>query len=175
MKFGVIYSIEWFPGESTECPALNGESSKVMELFDVTEDTAPDEDEDEEDEEEKEDDDEGRRMKFVSKDLLSREEFEKFLQHTRLTASPTPTMGSIIGYAWGMGWTAPAVAFESDSGDYDELAYVTPVPEVEPRQFHVDSNNPLGLVAHVTEIEEYQDRCWERVRKAVINTYEHGV
>lgn len=156
MKFGVIYSIEWSTDEDDECPALSGEDSDVMSLFDITERS------------------EGHR-KFASKDLLSREDFERFLRHTRLTASSTPTMGSIIGYAWGMGWTAPAIAFESDSRDYDEMAYVTPVPDTKPREFHIDPADPFGMAKHVVETEAYMTRCWERVRRAVINTYDDGV
>lgn len=148
MKFGVIYSIGWDTDQSEECPALSGENSSVMRLFYVTNETG-------------EDLGEPRRyMKFVSTDLLSRADFERFLEHTRLTASSTPTMGSIIGYAWGMGWTAPAVAFEGDSRDYEEMAYVTPIPDVSQQR---------ELTA------ERMDRCWERVRQAVINTYKDGV
>ncbi len=155
MKFGVIYSIDWFATDSDTCPALDGEDAEVMKLFDITESN---------DIEGSDDEPARKHMKFASKELLNRKDFERFLQHTRLTASSTPTMGSTIGGAWGMGWTAPAVAFEGDDRVYEEMAYVTPVPDVEPRQFHIDPKNPLGLAAHVIEVEAYQDRCWERVR-----------
>lgn len=168
MKFGVIYSIDWSMKESEECPALSGEDAEVMSLFDITESNKVFEGMDE-------DNPATGHMKFASKELLSRKDFERFLRHTRLTASSTPTMGSIIGYAWGMGWAAPAVAFESDSRDYEEMAYVTPVPSTTPRKFILDPNHPLGLYEHVTATEEYQARCWVRVRDAVVRTYEDGV
>lgn len=168
MKFGVIYDIEWDGDKDDECPALSGEGAEVMQLFDIKEDITTDADEDE-------DEPAKRHMKFASKELLSREEFEKFLQHTRLTASETQTMGSIIGGAWGLGWVAPAVAFESDSREYVEMAYVTPVPGVPPREFPIDDKHQFGLVESVTKSDEYMERCWQRVRRAVINTYAEGV
>lgn len=166
MKFGVIYDIEWDGEYDNECPALSGEGAEVMQLFNITEDGAADADEDEPAK---------RHMKFASKELLSREEFEKFLRHTRLTASETQTMGSIIGGAWGMGWTAPAVMFESDSREFEEMAYVTPVPDVPPKEFPVDDKHQFGLAESVVRADEYMERCWQRVRRAVINTYAEGV
>lgn len=150
MRFGVIYSIDWNSSESEENP-FEGyeEAADLLPLFHKTENT--------------EFDPKGRKnqalhAKYASKELLTRKQFERFLSVTRMVSDPTPTRGSIIGYAWGMGWTAPAVRFFSDSKPWEEDAYVTPVPDFEPK-----------WSLHDTE-RFYQ--VWERVRDAIVDFYE---
>lgn len=90
---------------------------------------------------------------------ISREQFDALVEKLNLKASSTPTMGS-LGVPWtpgGMG-LAPAICFEEDSHELDAYvqAYVTPLPEV---------RCPIGRDA------AYYDRCWERVRRAVLAIY----
>lgn len=164
MKFGVIYTIEWNRSEGTECPFEEQDDKELLALFEKTEDHRPANTEDDGLEDE-DDDPVIYSCKFASRELLTREQFDRFLDVTRMRSDSAPTMGSIIGYAWGLGWTAPAIAFrDSACGIYDELAYVTPVPDVGVR--HIENEE---------ELFAYQERCWERVRRAVINTYKDGV
>lgn len=152
MKFGVIYSIDWNSSEFTEDPFESyEEAADLLPLFHKTESTEYDPEGGEHQE---------LHAKYAGIDLLTQTQFEHFLRVTRMVASQTPTLGSIIGYAWGMGWTAPAVRFFSYSKQFEEIAYVTPVPEVEIRRERSD---------------EEQWRAWERVRDAVVRMYEKGV
>lgn len=164
MKFGVIYTIEWNRSEGTECPFEEQDDKELLALFEKTEDHRPANTEDDGLEDE-DDDPVIYSCKFASRELLTREQFDRFLDVTRMRSDSAPTMGSIIGYAWGLGWTAPAVRFH-DPGNrtYEESAYVTPVPDVEPRDIEDDE-----------EFAAYQMRCWERVRDAVVRHYEDGV
>lgn len=153
MLFGVIYTIEWDPAENSECPPLEGDEADMMrELFDLTGTEKCGED--------------GActRSYFASKDLLTREDFERFLRYTRLQASPTPTGGALIAWRWELGFSAPAIAFESPESLFVELAYVIPLPEVEPRNLE-----------SAQDVELRAQRAWERVRTAVLNTYKDGV
>ena len=153
MLFGVIYTIEWDPAENSECPPLEGDEADMLhELFDVTGTETCGEN--------------GAytRTHFASKDLLSREDFEHFLRYTRLQSSPTPTMGALIAWRWGLGFSSPAVAFESPDSLFVESAYVIPLPEVEPRELEC-----------AQDVELRAQRAWERVRTAVINTYKEGI
>ncbi len=165
MKFGVIYSIEWNRSEGTECPFEEQDDKELLALFDKTEDHRPGIDTEGDGLEEEDDDPVIYSCKFASRELLTREQFDRFLDVTGLRSDGTPTMGSIIGYAWGLGWTAPAVRFyDPYCKTYEESAYVTPVPDVEPRNIEDDE-----------ELAAYQMRCWERVRDAVVSHYEDGV
>jgi len=87
--------------------------------------------------------------------ILSREEFDAFVEHCDLRASRTETMGSIGTPGFGIFW-APAISFDCSSGYAN--AYVTPIPDVE-------RVRPSGD-------DSREARIWERVRLAVIRTYE---
>ena len=166
MKFGVIYTIEWDDDHwQGECPFESGDAPEDFDisLFEMTEDGEGDTDIYEN----------GRSRKYVSRHLLTRDQFDAFLRYTRLVAVETETMGSIVGGKWGMGWWVPAIPFQ-DSGSGDEFfedAYVTPVPDVPPRQFAVDKTDQFGLASAVLDQNEYMTQRWERVRKAVISVY----
>ena len=83
--------------------------------------------------------------------LLTKEEFERFLDSTGLVADSTETMGSIGAPGFGFGW-APAISFQDDGSERAILsAYVTPIPET--RKEHCD------------------DRDWHRVRRAVLSMF----
>lgn len=91
---------------------------------------------------------EGHHRKWAA--ILTREQFEEFVEHCGLTADSTPTMGSLGAPGFGFGW-APAISFDSDDPDALLNAYVTPIPEV--RKEHAD------------------ERDWQRVRGAVLAVY----
>jgi hypothetical protein len=84
--------------------------------------------------------------------LLSREEFERFLEDVSLVAEDCETMGSLTGFGW-----LPAISF-GDDGDHPYAilnAYVTPVPQ------KPDGEERTGM----------QERDWRRVRRAIIRAY----
>lgn len=82
--------------------------------------------------------------------ILTREQFNDFVDHCGLTADSTPTMGSLGAPGFGFVW-APAISFNSDDPSAVQSAYVTPIPEVSKK--HADG------------------RDWERVRGAVLAVY----
>jgi hypothetical protein len=82
--------------------------------------------------------------------ILTREQFNDFVDHCGLSADSTPTMGSLGAPGFGYGW-APAISFNSDDPSAIQSAYVTPIPEV--RKEHAD------------------ERDWGRVREAVLAVY----
>jgi hypothetical protein len=82
--------------------------------------------------------------------LLSREQFDDFIQHCGLVAERTETMGSLGAPCFGFGW-APAISFRGDDPDAILSAYVTPIPE--------------------TSKERFGKRDWKRVRGAVLAVY----
>ena len=64
--------------------------------------------------------------------ILTREQFEDFLDHARLYAEDVQTMGSLGAPGCGFSW-APAFSFRSDDEDAILSAYVTPLasgPEI---------------------------------------------
>lgn len=81
--------------------------------------------------------------------ILTREQFDAFVDQCSMVAESTETMGSIG--APGCGYWAPAISFNSDDPDCIANAYVTPLPEVEGRDFDEDD--------------------WERVKNAVLAVY----
>jgi len=100
----------------------------------------------------------GKHRKLVG--VLDKKQFEKFLDETTLYPEDVETMGS-LGVPWadppGLG-VAPAVAFTSnDSGGYLS-AYVTPLPDVEPKE-------------EVTD--ERADRYWRLIKLALLSKYGH--
>lgn len=82
--------------------------------------------------------------------VLTRDQFDEFVERCRLTAESTPTMGSIGAPGCGFGWQ-PAVSFRSDHPDAVQSAYVTPLPE--------------------TRKQAGDEGDWERVRSAVLAVY----
>ncbi len=82
--------------------------------------------------------------------ILTREQFDEFVDHCGLSAESTRTMGSIGAPGFGFGW-APAISFNGDHEDAICNAYVTPLPEVTRSEFNDDD--------------------WERVFGAVVSVY----
>jgi hypothetical protein len=83
--------------------------------------------------------------------LLTKEQFERFVNAIGLVADSTETMGSIGAPNFGLGWS-PAISFRDDGEDRAILsAYVTPIPEVKK--------------------ERCDDRDWRRVRRAVLSMF----
>ena len=66
----------------------------------------------------------GKHRKWCA--VLSREQFEEFLDHTGLVAEDVATMGSIGAPGCGYGW-APAFSFRNDDPDAIQSAYATPL------------------------------------------------
>ena len=91
---------------------------------------------------------EGHHRKWCA--LLTREQFDKFVDHCGLVAEDVQTLGSLGAPGCGFG-LAPAISFRSDDPDAIQSAYVTPIPE--------------------TTKEVLDDRDWERVRSAVLAVY----
>lgn len=88
--------------------------------------------------------------------ILSREQFKDFVHHIGLFAEDVETMGSLGAPGFGYG-CAPAISFRADEYDAIVLAYVTPFPNWEP--------------SHRREDKDWQERCWNRIRCAVITTF----
>ena len=90
--------------------------------------------------------------------VLNQAQFDELVLLLDLYAEDVETTGS-IGVPWGStrNLSAPAVSFQSRSRCAIIDAYVTPIPSFEP--------------VNRSEDEAWQDRCWERVRRAVINKY----
>lgn len=82
--------------------------------------------------------------------ILSREQFDEFVEQVGLIAEDVETMGSLGAPGFEFGW-APAVSFRSDDPDAIQSAYVTPIPE--------------------TTRPRSDERDWERVRGAVLAVY----
>ncbi|HZZ79986.1 MAG TPA: hypothetical protein VFE62_15815 [Gemmataceae bacterium] len=82
--------------------------------------------------------------------ILTREQFDKFIDRCGLAAEDVQTMGSLGAPGCGFGW-APAISFTSSDPDAIQTAYVTPLPEIEK--------------------ENFDDRDWERLRGAVVAVY----
>ena len=90
----------------------------------------------------------GKHRKWAA--LLTRRQFDAFVDKLGLVAEDVQTMGSLGAPGFGYGW-APAISFNGDDQDAILNAYVTPLPEVEK--------------------QAYDDRDWHRVREAVLNVY----
>ena len=82
--------------------------------------------------------------------VLTREQFNEFVDQCDLHAEDCETMGSIGAPGFGFGW-APAISFNGNHEDAICNAYVTPIPE--------------------TKRESCDENDWERVRAAVISVY----
>lgn len=90
----------------------------------------------------------GKHRKWAA--LLTRKQFDAFVERLGLVAEDVQTMGSLGAPGFGFGW-APAISFNGDDEDAILNAYVTPIPEVEKASF--------------------SDRDWHRVREAVLAVY----
>jgi hypothetical protein len=91
----------------------------------------------------------GKHRKWCA--MLNKDQFQEFVEATGLVAEDVRTMGSIGAPGFGVGW-APAISFTDNGEDRAILnAYVTPIPE--------------------TRKQEFEERDWERVRRAVLNVY----
>jgi len=87
--------------------------------------------------------------------LLTRKQFERFLSDTGLFPEDVETLGSLGAPGYGLGF-APAISFRNDDPEAIQSAYVTPLPEVEPKR------------------ELTPKRCeqvWQRVRRAIFSVY----
>jgi len=85
--------------------------------------------------------------------LLSREDFESFLDQSGLVMSDTDTLGMIGGPGFGIGW-APAFSFDSDDYDMIRNAYVCPIPRSE-------------VKSGVSQTEE----SWNRLKRQMLKAY----
>ena len=90
----------------------------------------------------------GKHRKWTA--LLTRKQFDAFVEKLGLVAEDVETMGSLGAPGFGFGWS-PAISFNGDDEDAILNAYVTPIPEVEKAS--------------------YDDRDWQRVREAVLAVY----
>ena len=99
----------------------------------------------------------GKHRKLCA-DGLTRKQFDEFVKHCSMVAESTETMGSLTGVGW-----KPAISFNNQD-EYAKgyaNAYVTPYPS------YVLGD---GHKCRITD-EEWQKRCWERVKKAVVKVY----
>ena len=91
---------------------------------------------------------EGHHRKWCA--VLTRKEFDEFINCCGLFAEDVQTMGSLGAPGCGVG-LSPAISFTSDDPDAIRSAYVTPLPEV---------RKELG-----------DERDWQRVRNAMLSVY----
>lgn len=96
----------------------------------------------------------GKHRKFCA--MLTRKQFDRFVEKLDLHADSTQTMGSIGSPCNPLGW-APAINFNSRYGDAILSCYVIPVPSFSPEKRGGD--------------ESWQLRAWERIREAVLSVY----
>ncbi len=88
--------------------------------------------------------------------FLTRQQFERFVEHTNLFSEDVETMGSLGAMGFGFG-LAPAISFTGDEDSCIKGAYVTPIPgRAKP---HDPKHGP------------YSERAWQRLRRAVIKKY----
>ncbi len=85
--------------------------------------------------------------------LLTRKQFDAFVDRLGLYAERTETMGSRGAPGFGFGWR-PAISFNADHSDAIVNAYVTPIPETskaggDERDWQSSRCGPVGL----------RDRC----------------
>ena len=85
--------------------------------------------------------------------ILTRKQFEKFIQDTGLFAKDVETMGSIGAPGFGYG-CVPAISFCNDDPAAIQSAYVTPFPSFEGTTGVSDS-----------------EKNWQNIRTAVIAQY----
>ena len=137
MLFSVIYSVD-VPGDED---VMDHAPPHVDELWDETENGETEYSYLEGDWEN------GTHKKWCA--ILTREQFDAFIDKCSMVAESTETMGSLG--APGCGYWAPAISFNSNDPDCIANAYVTPLPEVEGREFDEDD--------------------WDRLKNAVLAVY----
>lgn len=93
----------------------------------------------------------GKHRKLVA--VLTRKQFENFVNDACLVAEKTPTMGSLGAPGLGLG-LSPAVSFRGDDQDAILSAYVTPFPDRD----------------EVTR--ELTEHDWDRCVRALTSTYQ---
>jgi hypothetical protein len=100
----------------------------------------------------------GKHRKWCA--LLTRKQFDEFVQHCGLAAEDVQTLGSLGAPGFGYG-LSPAISFIGDSPNAIQSAYVTPIPRCKTlKDFETKSpKRPYGEVD------------WERVRRVVIAAY----
>ncbi len=100
----------------------------------------------------------GKHRKWCA--ILTRKQFDEFVQHCGLAAENIKTMGSLGAPGFGYG-LAPAISFRGDEPDAIQSAYVTPIPRCRAlRDFETKyPKHPYG------------EEVWERVRRVVIAVY----
>lgn len=139
MRFSVIYSVDmphdvsvrvWAPPGRRAWQQTEGDEQYDLDIWDK-----------------------GKHRKWCG--LLTRKQFDAFVDKVGFKMEDVETMGSIGAPACGFG-CAPAFSFHDNSyGDRGYAdAYVTPLPDVEPR-----------------DDEAWQDRAWERIRRAMLSVY----
>ena len=106
----------------------------------------------------------GRHRKLCA--LLTRPQFERFLEDTGLRSEEVRTGGSIGAPGFGFGH-APAISFTAEEEDAILSAYVTPIPQIERTRRTEAGQFPEGE-------EGFGERDWQRVRRAVISRYRQG-
>jgi hypothetical protein len=154
MQFSVIYSFDVRRSESVE--PYNPPASQRRKLWTLTEGN-------------KQYDfdylgegyEHGKHRKWCA--LLSREEFDAFVQHVGIYAHDVETCGSIGAPGFGFG-CAPAISFHGDSdwGLIYQNAYVTPIPEVEPQWDRFPDDDARA---------DRSERVFQRIKRAVVNVY----
>ena len=85
--------------------------------------------------------------------VLTRTQFERFLDDTGLFAEDVETLGSLgaPGFEFGL---APAISFRGDDPEAIQSAYVTPFPSFAPSTWASNT-----------------EKNWQRIRRAVIALY----
>lgn len=87
--------------------------------------------------------------------LLTRKQFDEFIDKVCIHAEDVETMGSLGAPGFGYG-LAPAISFIDHGPEAILSAYVTPIPDVEPKR-------------ELTP--ERSEQVWRRVRSAVLAVY----
>jgi len=135
LEFSIIYDVECEMDEDVE---KYGPPWKQENLWEKTEEYI-------------EEYDEGLWLKCAKwAAILSKEEFDEFIEHTGLYAEDVETSGSIGAPGFGYGW-APAISFRNEMPPY-RGAYVTPIPKIKRK-------------------EGWDNKDWERIRNAVLRMY----
>ena len=98
----------------------------------------------------------GKHRKFGA--LLTRKQFDRFVSQMSLCAENVETMGSLGAPGCGFG-LAPAISFDGTCEDAILNAYVTPMPDGEPKHPKHWENAEAG------------ERNWQRIRRAVLKVY----
>jgi len=98
----------------------------------------------------------GKHRKFCA--LLTRKQFDQFVSQMSLYPEDCETMGSLGAPGCGFGF-APAISFDGNRPDALLNAYVTPLPDGEPKHPKHWQN------------EATQERNWQRIRRAVLKVY----